>query len=68
MIKVHQQESEIVSQVDRRHLLIEFQRIERHRPTLPETQIAQVQIAMRAANQAQSGAPLKPTFPAIDRL
>ena len=37
----------------RRQRLVEFQRVERHRPAVPEAEIAEMQIAMGAADEAR---------------
>ncbi len=67
VVEVHQQEGEIVAEVDRRQRLVELQRVERHRRAVPEAHVAEMQIAMRAADEALAGAFALPVRHRVER-
>ncbi len=49
-IEIHEQESKVVKDIDRRQRLAELQRIERDGPVVDEHDIAEVQVAVAAAD------------------
>src|SRR5207302_3320529 len=49
MLKIHQQEREIVEDVDRGDVVREFDAVEQQRLPLDETDVAQVQVAVHSA-------------------
>ena len=51
-VEVHQQECEVIADVDCRQLFIEFQRIERYGRPMPQTKVAQMQIAMTSSDKS----------------
>ena len=55
-IEVHEEKGEVVERVDGRDRLVELYGVEEHRPTLPQHDVAEVQVAVTAAHTTPPGA------------
>ena len=52
MVEIHQQESQVIDDIDAGQLFGELDAIEQHRPAVDETDVAQMQVAVTAAHPA----------------
>ena len=55
--KVHQHEGEVVEKVGRRQRLVEFERVEHHRPAIDQHDVPEMEVAMAAAHETRFRAP-----------
>ena len=53
MVEIHQQESQVVQHIDARQLFGELDAIEQQRPSVDQTDIAQMQVAVTAPHLAR---------------
>ncbi len=64
--QVHQEERQIIENVDRRDFVVELNRIEERRLAVTQHDVAEVKVAMAVANQALVAAPVQQDAAAIE--